>query len=249
MLKRFFLLLIFVSVLSATSAFGSVVIKEKVNEVTTIKLALGTGRIKNELENKNLRQVLTDVIKIKEGKIGVIISKFLNNTSHWVWIIGERDLPQNVNGITQLTSDTALTLLDYNKFQYATNLSIAHTIIHEMIHAYLTLYFMYDPVNARKDYPEIFNAWITSKDLDFNRIQHDEIERSFMDDLALALADYSEIVGLTSVDKYVYSDLAWGGLDFQNNIQLTAGIKKRIQNRLSAEQLNEPFGTEEPVGF
>lgn len=251
MLKRIFVLIIFFLVISAASASDSTIIKEKayVNEVAAVKLASGTAGIKNELVDKNLKQILADVIKITKGKIGEIVSKFLSNTSHWVWIIGEDGLPKNVNGQTKLTFDGALTILDYDKLQNATNLSVARTIIHEMIHAYLTLYFKNDAGNASKDYPAILNAWVTSKAPDYNKIQHDEIERSFIVEIALALDEYSETVGLNNVDKYVYTDLAWGGLDFKNNIQLTADIKERIRNRLLAEQLNEAFGTEKPVAF
>ncbi|HLL42155.1 MAG TPA: hypothetical protein VK369_03410 [Segetibacter sp.] len=251
MLKRVFLLIIFAAVISAASAFGSPIVKEKTyaDEVAAVELASDKTGIKDELDDKSLKQILADVLTIKGGKIGEIISKFLSNTSHWVWLVVEGGLPENVNGLTQLTSDGAQTILDGEKFQNATPLSVARTILHEMIHAYLTLYFMYDAENARKDYPAILNEWMTSKDPDYNNIQHDEIERSFIDDIALALDEYSETVGLVNDDKHVYTDLAWGGLDFQNNIQLTADTKKRIQNRLLAEQLNKTFGTETPVAF
>lgn len=251
MLKRILILIIVVLVTSATSASDSAIIKEKahVNEVAAVEIPSNSAGIKDVLADKNLKQILADVLKIKKGKIGEILGKFLSNTSHWVWVINEGGLPENINGQTELTSDGVLTILDYDKLQNATNLSVARTMIHEMIHAYLMLYFRYDGRNATMDYPAILNAWVTSKNPDYNKIQHDEMERSFIDEIALALDEYSETAGLNNVDKYVYTDLAWGGLNFQNNIQLTSQIKKRIQNRLLAEQLNEPFDTEKPVAF
>ena len=249
MLKRIFILIIFVLGVSAASLADPAIIKEKanVNEMAAVKS--DTTGIKDELADESLKQILADVIKIKKGKIGEIVSKFLKNTSHWVWIIVEGGLPENVNGQTTLTSDGALTILDYDKLQTATNLAVARILIHEMVHAYLTLYFKYDAINAIMDYPAILNAWATAKDPDLNKIQHDEMERSFIDEIALALDEYSETVGLNKVDKSVYTDLAWGGLDFQNNIKLTGNIKQRIQNRLLAEQLNGSFGGEKPVAF
>lgn len=246
MVKRIFILIILVFTVSAIS---SAAVKEKayVNDVVATKSVPATTGIKDELGNKNLKQILADVLKIKEGKIGEIVSKFLGNTTYWVWIIDEDDLPENANGETQLMPDGVLTILDYHKLKIASNLSVARTIIHEMVHAYLTLYFRYDAENATRDYPAILNAWVTSTDPDYNEIQHDEIERSFIVEIALALDEYSGIVGLNDVDKYVYSDLAWGGLDFQNNTGLTREIKQRIENRLLAEQYNEPFGTEKPA--
>jgi hypothetical protein len=240
---------IFIAAMSATYAVGSPNIKAKaaVSEIAAVQLA--PVGIKDELEDNNLKQILADVIKIKEGKIGEIIRKFLSNSPQWVWIIYDDDLPGDVNAQTQLTSEGAITLLDYDKLQVATNLSVARTIIHEMIHAYLTLYFRYDGPTASNDYPAISNAWVISDYPDYNKIQHDEIERSFIDEIASALDEYGDTAGLSKVNKEVYTDLAWGGLDFQNNIELSWAIKKRIQSRLLAEQLNESFGTERPVAF
>ena len=109
MLKRVFLLIIFAAVISAASAFGSPIVKEKIyaDEVAAVELASDKTGIKDELDDKSLKQILADVLTIKGGKIGEIISKFLSNTSHWVWIVVEDVLPENVNGLTQLTSDGA----------------------------------------------------------------------------------------------------------------------------------------------
>ena len=75
MLKRIFILIIFVTVISAASAFDSTIIKVRasVNEVAVVKLASDTVGIKDELEDKSLKQILADVIKLKEGKIGEIL--------------------------------------------------------------------------------------------------------------------------------------------------------------------------------
>lgn len=237
MLKRIIILIGFVLLISAVPA----------PDATT--MVSDTTGIKYELDHESLKEILQGVIKIKEGKIGEILNKFLSNTPNWTWIVSEGNLPDNVNGETELTSDGVVTILDFDKLEHATNLSIARTLIHEMLHAYLTLYFRYDPENANKDYPAILAAWITSKDLDYNKIQHDEIERSLLNNISSALDEYAKISGLKNIDEYIYTDLAWGGLDFQNSTQLTAYAKKRIQNRLLAEQLNKQFGTERPVGI
>lgn len=117
------------------------------------------GGIKDELVHESLKQILAGIATLKAGKIGVIINTFLTNASNWNWIITEGPLPENENGRTQLTSGIAVTTLDYSKLKDATNLSVTRTMIHEMIHAYLTLYFQNDPLNANKDYPEMLAAW------------------------------------------------------------------------------------------
>lgn len=83
----------------------------------------------------------------------------------------------------------------------------------------------------------VLSAWNATDDPYYNNIQHDQIELSFVDDIAEALDAYGQSIDL-SVDYSIYTDLAWGGLDFQNNEDLTAFNKERIQYRLTAEQLN-----------
>ncbi|MEJ7684035.1 MAG: hypothetical protein WKG06_40520 [Segetibacter sp.] len=121
-------------------------------------------------------------------------------------------------------------------------------MIHEMIHAYLTLYFQYNTINANKEYPEIVTAWQASKTPDYNKIQHIEIEKNFVEDIAESLNEFGQNAGLISITESVYHDLAWGGLDFESNVLLTKAEKQRIQYRLSAEQLNTRFDTQTPVG-
>ncbi len=70
-----------------------------------------------------------------------------------------------------------------------------------------------------------------------------------MGDISLALDEYAKIAGLDNIDEQIYTDLAWGGLDFENSAQLTMNVKQRIQNRLLAEQLNGQVGAEKPVGI
>ena len=182
--------------------------------------------------------------------MGEIINLFTGANQNWNWTVQEGILPASYNGTTtQLLSGTVLTTLDGTKLTKATNLAVARTIIHELVHAYLTTYFRYDQVNASKDYPQILRAWQTQKNPDYNQIQHDEIEKSFVEYIAIALKEYSESIGLSYIDDTVYADLAWGGLDFNNNSRLSDEDKERIQLRLSAEQINMKFSEEAPVGI
>lgn len=206
------------------------------------------GGIKDDLVHESLKQILAGITALKAGKIGAIINIFLTNTTNWNWVITEGYLPEDVNGQTQLTSGVAVTTLDYSKLKNATNLSVARTMIHEMIHAYLTLYFQYNTINANKEYPEIVTAWQASKTPDYNKIQHIEIEKNFVEDIAESLNEFGQNAGLISITESVYHDLAWGGLDFESNVLLTKAEKQRIQYRLSAEQLNTRFDTQTPVG-
>ncbi|HLL44380.1 MAG TPA: hypothetical protein VK369_14620 [Segetibacter sp.] len=221
---------------------GSEIIKSVNN------LATYVGGIKAALEHESFKQVLVEITTLQVGKIGTIISLFLNNSTYWNWFITEGDLPENVNATTQVNSGIAVTTLDYNKLKDATNLSVARTMLHEMIHSYLTLYFQYDGINAKKEYPEVLEAWQASNNPDYNEIQHTEIEKNFVYDIAESLSEYGQNVGLISVDSSIYRDLSWGGLDFESNNLLTQTDKNRIQDRINAEQLSIQFDTQSPVG-
>lgn len=263
MFKRYFLLIIVVFVISVAfasnsrvtnfdgqkePAYSSVRNAVSLPESTVAQTVSDTIGIKDKLRQKSLKQIFANVLQIKEGKIGAIIQKFQSNTPYWVWMVQEGTLPKNVNAKTQLTSEGTLTILDYDKLKKATNLSVARTIIHEMVHAYLTLFYRLDPVQARVDYPDIYIKWQINKNFDYDQLQHEEIENKFLDDFTAALKEYGSDTELNISDA-VYADLAWGGLDFKNSNQLTEIAKERVQDRLIAEQLNRRSGTENPAGI
>lgn len=217
---------------------------------TTVQLkdtSIKRSNIKNNLKHESLTKIFNDVINLTKGNIAKLLDQFSSNNPSWIWIVQESKLPENINAFTTFTDEGVVTRLDYQKLNGATRLSVARTIIHEMLHAYLTLYFRNDGINANRDFPLIVLAWATAVDPDYNEIQHAQIELSFVDDITEALNTYGQSIGL-SVDQSVYADLAWGGLNFQNNSLLTQTDKKRIQLRLSAEQLNRTIFNVNPVG-
>lgn len=197
--------------------------------------------IKDDLRHESMKRVLAGIINLKKGKIGEIIQKFSRPDQKWVWKVKEGNLPTHTNAKTERTREGVLTTLDYGKLKRASTLSVARTIIHEMVHAYLVLYFQLDGLNANKEYPEIVRAWQVTPDPDLNSIHHAEMANSLVDDIALAVKEYGLSVG-HYVEDSVCRELAWAGLDFQNNDQLAEENKMRIQQRLSAEQLGtSPF--------
>jgi hypothetical protein len=211
------------------------------NEKANIQAALDVTGIIDELREPRLKKILSEVIKIKGGKIGKIIAKLESHSPNWSWIVRDGSLPENVNGRTKLISQGAMTILDCDQLKNATNLSIARTIIHEMVHVYLSLYFRYEQTEAIRDYPLMYSSWQLKKYADYNQIQHDEIEKTFLIDIASALKEYGEKTNVDANDN-TYNDLAWGGLNVQHTRLLSAKEKRRVQIRLSAEQSNHWSG-------
>ena len=196
-----------------------------------------SASIQNDLDHLELKQIAQQVFDLKEGRISDILSGFSSDTQNWNWILEEGSLPENTNASTRFTAQGAVTTLDYNKLAKATSISVARTIIHEMVHAYLLLSFQYNSLNAKQLFPGIVTAWNNETNHDFNKIQHQEMALSFVDDIAFALQEVNERQGVVA-DNSIYLDLAWGGLDFQNNESLDDNDKERIQIRLVAAQLS-----------
>ena len=203
--------------------------------------------IENQLLHRDLQNVLKSVLATREGKVAAIADTFSSVHTNWVWKVQEGELPKNIVGQSRLDGDAVITVFDYNKLRHATDLFVASNILHEMMHAYLTLYYRCDPYAARKEYPGIQTAWQKRRAFNYNDVQHEEIEKRFRADIAAALAGYSKLVNL-NVDNSVLSDLAWGGLEFRNNDNLTQEDKVRIHARLLAELLNAEVGDERPAG-
>jgi hypothetical protein len=211
-------------------------------------LAAFDDQIDDQLVNDCLKQVLAKLKAIKSGKFGEIINKFSNgDIPNWTWEIKEGTVPSDQNANTRYTYGKATTTLDYDKLKNATNMSTARTMVHESIHAYLSVFFINDPGTAAKTYPEMVKAWNRAKHPDYNQVQHDQMERSFVDDIAAVLKEFGTSLGL-QMDDLDYKDMAWGGLDFLNNTSLTDDDKDRIGHRLLAEQTNARSGTTYPIG-
>jgi hypothetical protein len=176
-------------------------------------------------------------MKLQDGKIGTIISDFTESNSTWNWTLQEGALPENINAITESAQGRAVTIVDYSKFNQATNLAVARTIIHELVHAHLLLFFQFNTPQASVEYPGIVRAWYSGSKPDYNAIQHEEMAISFVSDIALSLKEFSENQNVFYNDN-VYADLAWGGLDYQNNPGLDETDKERIEIRVISAQLN-----------
>lgn len=203
--------------------------------------------IKDGLRQHSLKEVLAGVSGLKEGKVGEIIRMFSGRDTAWVWTVREDYLPRHTNAETRMTTTGVVTTLNSATLTGASRLSVARTVVHEMIHAYLVLHFRYDTA-AAGNYPRIEAAYRgVVPEPDQNEVHHREMAFSFVGDIAAALKEYGRSLGLR-VDESVYTDLAWGGLDFQNNDGLAEENKERIRQRLQAEQLGAPVFPVFPAG-
>ncbi|WP_131537141.1 hypothetical protein [Pedobacter nototheniae] len=199
---------------------------------------------------KCMSDILTNITYETENGIAAVIKKFSGETPGYNWTVKEGVLPSDVNGITSplydRTTGTVTTTFDSGKFNDASDLSVARTMMHESIHAYLIAFFKTDQQSFITTYPEMVNEWGTYQN--WNETHHSQFVKTFVSDLGIALQGYGIGRGYDFSDQF-YQDLAWGGLthtlDASGNPIETSWFKsavpnpndrKRILDNIQAEQ-------------
>jgi|GEM_PF-3022162 len=184
-----------------------------------------------------MQSIVQDLKGIEEG-VGEIIQKFAGETPGYNWELKSG----NLNGQTAQTNPPALydparesitTVFDNTGWPDATNISWARTILHEAIHAYLVVYFQVNRPDWIATYPEMVEQW--GEFQNWNDVHHEEIARSLVGEIAIALKEFGDSSGL-NYDLQFYRDLSWGGLHTTEAfLNKEPSEKDRIQNILSIE--------------
>ncbi|MDO7887464.1 hypothetical protein [Hymenobacter cheonanensis] len=160
--------------------------------------------------------VLSELKGLSDGRIADIIAKFAGQSpTNYNWVVKDGSLAPGTNGSTSSydrNAHSVTTVFDASQFQQATDLSIARTIIHESIHAYLGAFFADDPNLANAAYSDMVMAYATHMNSSANDLQHDEMVRAWVQDIADALQQYGINKGYTLPASF-YAALAWGGLE------------------------------------
>lgn len=186
-------------------------------------------------------KILDSIQMQSSGSVVGIIHRFAGVIPGYDWKIKSGTLPISINGRTNPMTGGAVTVIDVNKYANGTDLSLARTIMHEAVHAYLVSYFKNDPLRANLEYSIMLQEYTSLKNPDLNAVHHDEIVRQFKADIAGSLTEYGTARGYTfssSQEKVqFYSDMAWGGLSETRAFKaLSAAEKLRIENTLLIEQ-------------
>jgi hypothetical protein len=151
-----------------------------------------------------------------------------------------------------ISNGFAIVTLNSTNLSNATDLSIARTIMHEMLHAYLIFEAKY-PTNC--DLNHLLNEYMQKNGNtiitpnDHHRLF---VETKFLNDVANELQSFAASIGynVATLGSQYFKDMAWGGLQntdiFKSFPQST---KTRITNTLQAEAQNSPFGNIPPKGI
>jgi hypothetical protein len=188
--------------------------------------------------------VLND-LKNTSGLITALIKNFdTQNNQYYNWKVQDSVMGPNFLGETQRynrATRTVTTFFDVTKFKDGSDLAIAKTILHEVIHAYMVSYFASDPEQANFMYSEMVNSYSSTKGLGASH--HEEFVRSMVGEIAIALQFYGDSKGYTfassAVKTQFYQDLAWGGLQDTNAFQ---ALSQPVQNRIKDTIYEESNG-------
>ncbi|WP_144607269.1 SprT family zinc-dependent metalloprotease [Algoriphagus algorifonticola] len=147
--------------------------------------------------------------------------------------------PNSSAGCTSplLINNEAVINLNKSIISNSTDLSIARTVLHEMLHAYFL--FLEDFPTENQDLNTLLNYYIAKynipSNINYNPIHHNLfVENMFLNDIALELRNFAEGLGYpTSVlsNNEFFIDMAWAGLtDTDVFNKLSISQKNRISN-------------------
>lgn len=197
-----------------------------------------TNKIDDTQLKPCMQTIVTDLKNLTQGSVGQIIQKFAGSTPGWNWEVkdgslsggtGQTDPPALYNK----TTGTVTTIFDSQAWLNATDLSWARTILHESVHAYLTVYFATDQQNFIRTYSQMVQDWGTLQNWD--AVHHEEFARSLVTAIADALQTYGISKGY-SLTRQFYEDMSWAGLQGTSTFtNLPATDQTRILDTIATE--------------
>jgi len=185
-----------------------------------------------------MKSIVANLKNLSNRSIGKIIKKFSGSNPGYNWKMENSNLGATVNANTSQQYDrgtgTVTTKFDANKFMNATDLSIARTILHESVHAYLVVFFKLEPIMAVSEYSELVQDFLVTQDA--NIAHHNEMTRNFVNEIAYSLQEFGALKGYNFSLQF-YKDLAWGGLTNTPAFQsFSIAEQNRINNVILVEQ-------------
>jgi len=170
-----------------------------------------------EIDDKDLKNCMKSILnslKNINNSVGDIIAKFAGNTPGFNWEVKDGPLSGGT-GQTSISynrsTGTATSTFDSQAWKDASDLSWARTILHESIHANIVASFGNDYFQAQQTFSDFFREFQDSRNPNYNDLQHAEIVRNYVGDIANSLKEYGVAKGYNLSDEF-YNDLAWGGL-------------------------------------
>lgn len=188
--------------------------------------------------------------KIKESNsIENVISRFSGENSFFNWTLEtkpESSFFNNANsaetGWTTGATNSYTTKIGSSFKDSATDMSIARTLVHEAIHAYI-LSYLESGTSLIQTFPVMFKNMVSKKygipNDNLQRYHHEEVALNYVNSISEALAGWDN----NNHEPQFYKDLAWGGLFetdiFQDTNLLSDTDRTRIFNVNNSENIND----------
>lgn len=200
-------------------------------------------------------QILSQLKNLQQNRIAMIISRFGTPNSIYDWEL--TTTPPSVNGNVAETdrrngsnSFDYVTKIDPTYKNQATKISIARTILHEMLHAYMLSHVDDVLAGNNADIKQFRSLWnyISTSSGGTESAQHEYMAERFRVPLRDALKEWD---GAKQSNQY-YEDLAWGALFNTNTFDhfhpKGSSSRSRIMNRNAAEDTNRTTNGTTPKG-
>lgn len=180
--------------------------------------------------------ILNDLKGLTNGSVASIIQKFSGSIPGYNWQLVNTSLPNNENAgtATKINSQGYITTqFDAAKFGNSTDLSVARTILHESVHAYVvavTYNTLTDPVKRQQ---LLGPDWLTVA-INYG---HDYMASNYISPLASALEEYGNNFLGYNLPTQFYQDLAWGGLMDRAKLDSSGNVVKDSQGNTVYEEM------------
>ena len=197
--------------------------------------------ISTEISGKNLKPCLQniqkDLEKLTRGPIGQILQRLSRGISGYNWVLRDDSLKggtaQTLITSYKSSARSITTTFDSQAWPDATELSWARTILHEALHAYLSLEFYTHKAEFIRKYPVMMQDFNILHEWD--AVHHEEFARSFVFSIAYSLEEYGKMKGYL-LPKQFYQDMSWAGLkDTAAFKKLPEADQARILDTIRAE--------------
>jgi len=230
-------------------------------DITSIAIVAG-------IDDTNLndchKNIFNDLKGLEQNDLKLIIDHFEPESPYSLEMKTETLAPL-VFGSTNWQSADNGSALPYNYIikvsdlpASATDLHLAQTMLHELIHALFLSYaddLLQTGEDTLEDFPMLWDWYVENiRGGNANSVHHEVLADLYVDALARALQEYDtgNPVPNDETPEEVYSDLAWGGLTgtdiFDQMHPPMSDSRERIEDRIFAEAFNVTSGEQMPQG-
>lgn len=233
-------------------------IADQTNDIDTLEDFIAE-EIEDNIDDTNLdpcsKNILDDIKRIEENGIAQIIKKLGTPSNIYKTEISTNSTVAPWAGANWISENGFIKHYNYRidisqlHPDNSTNLAIAQTILHELVHVYFFSLiddcFKVNDCQQLQTFPELWDFYVENKNnnvLTDGTSQHNELANSYTDIIARALQEYDTGIKVNDNDnpEQFYLDLAWGSLKETTPYN---NLSKEHQDRIDDVNESENWNT------